>query len=372
MYMPSEIVRQPAFARRLLTAAVAACCVALAGAATASAATIPAAAASGAAASRQVHATDLSKLSITSASNGFSLDDQNGTPGAGSIIVTDSAPGYDESWNIGTPASDSSFTIVNATTGECIDAGLPLRQQPCDGRTTENWYFQPVTGSAQNAFMIRQEGTDNCLDLWYAAPYSDAWTDSYSCNGTAAQQWTLPASAYQAALTLAVDHAGTECASDSSTCSWTTASQSTPILLPKQCVSSVWYNATSAPVTWAFSITNTTGWSSTTGETLASEIDAGSNNVLQTKITVTVTGSVTNNLSQALGNTVTMPVPAGDYGWVSLSELATTVTGTWTFDTQGFPWTATDTITVPLTTDAAGGASVYVANTGSTFTSCSA
>jgi hypothetical protein len=77
-------------------------------------------------------------------------------------------------------------------------------------------------------------------------------------------------------------------------------------------------------------------------------------------------------MSQTLGNTVTIPVPAGEYGWVELAELATQVTGTWTFDVGGFPWTANDTVTVPLTTDSAGGASVYIAETNSTFTSCSA
>lgn len=317
--------------------------------------------------------TSLSQLTITSVSNGFSLDDQNGTPSAGSIIVTDSTPGYDENWHVGGIAADDSFTLVNNTTGLCIDAGLPLRQQTCDGRSTENWYFQPIAGST-TAFMIRQESSDNCLDLWYAAPYTDAWTDSYGCNGTAAQQWTLPTGDYQPALNMALQHAASVCSTDSATCGWTTTSQAPAAPLPKQCVSPVWYNNTSAPVTWAFTITNTTGWSDTAGFSAALAVSGGITQILQGKVTATgtITGSVTNSLTQALGSTVTMPVPAADYGWVSLSELATQVTGTWTFDTQGFPWTATDTVTVPLTTDSTGGASVYVANTGPAFTSCSA
>ncbi|MGW3078717.1 MULTISPECIES: hypothetical protein [unclassified Kitasatospora] len=55
---------------------------------------------------------------------------------------------------------------------------------------------------------------------------------------------------------------------------------------------------------------------------------------------------------------------------VTLSELATKATGTWTFDAQGFPWTADDTITVPLKYDANGGASIYSARTRPTFTNC--
>lgn len=59
--------------------------------------------------------TNLSDMTITSVSNGYSLDDQNGTAGAGSIIVTDTAPGYDEGRHLGEVAADDSFTIVNTS-----------------------------------------------------------------------------------------------------------------------------------------------------------------------------------------------------------------------------------------------------------------
>jgi len=370
--------RPAVFFRRMLTAVVAACCIAVGLAAG------PAAAAS----TPSSGIASLSGVSITSVSNSYSLDDQNGTTGAGSIIVTNPKPGYDESWTVGTLATDGSFPLVDDGTGLCIDAGLPLRQQPCDGRSTESWYFQPVTGST-TTFMIRQEGTDNCLDLLLGAWYPDAWTDSYGCNGSTAQQWTLPAAADQAAMNLALDHAASTCVSTASTCSWTTGSQTPAAPLPLQCVSPVWYNSTSAPVTYAFQLNNTTGWSDTIGGTIGTEFDltnaaeAGAGGpapvptfqntlTLENKITTSVSGSFTNSVSQTLGNTVTMPIPVGQYGWVALSELATQVTGNWTFDVDGFPWTATDTITVPLTTDAAGGTSIYVAKTSTTFNSCNA
>ena len=352
-------------ARRVLAAVLAACCLALGLAAA------PAFAAS----QKPQDTNPLSQLTITSVGNGYSLDDQNGTTGTGSIIVTDTSPGYDEDWHLGNVAADDAFTIVNNTTGLCIDAGLPNRQQNCDGRTTENWYFQPVAGSA-SAFMIRQEGTDNCLDVWYAATYSDAWTDNYSCNGTAAQQWTLPSGAYQSAYNMALEHASDTCTSNTSTCTWNATSQSAAAPLPTQCVSPVWYNDTSAPINWAFTINNTSGWSDalTIGGSLAIDPSAGIPGTLQAKVGATVTASntITYNVTQTLGNTVTIPVPAADYGWIELAELATQVTGTWTFDVGGFPWTASDTVTVPLTTDSTGGASVYVAKTATAFTSCDA
>jgi hypothetical protein len=365
--MATLTARRPASSWRMLAALLAACCVVLGIAAS------PATASPVTASAVRPADTSLSQMTVTSVSNGFSLDDQNGTMGAGSIIVTDSTPGYDENWHLGDIAADDSFTIVNNTTGLCIDAGLPLRQQNCDGRSTEDWYFQPVAGSS-STFMIRQEGSDNCLDLWYAAPYSDAWTDSYGCNGTAAQQWTLPTASDTSALNMAVTHAASVCESNSSTCTFNATSQSPAAPLPTQCISPIWYNDTSGPVNWAFAITDTTGWSDALAIGGNVQLSGAASVVIQGKVTGEITGTNTTtfNISQTLGNTVTIPVPAGQYGWIELAELAEQVTGTWTFDQGGFPWSAPDTVTVPLVNSSTGGASVYIAKTSSTFTSCSA
>jgi hypothetical protein len=353
--------------QRLIVAVLAVCCIML-GLAVTPALAAPA---------HSADATPLSQLTITSALNGFGLDDQNGTLGTGSIIVTNPSPGYAENWHLGVIGTDDDFTIVNSTTGLCIDGGFPDRQQNCDGRSTENWYFQPVNGSA-SAFLIRQEGAGNCLDVLFGATYSDAWTGSYGCNGNTNQRWTLPSAAYQPAYALAVNHAGHECQSNSSTCTFNATSQSPAAPLPKQCVSAIWYNSTSAAVTTTFSITNTSGWSDAiniTG-TVNGTINGGASSPVEAKVSGALTGTVANtftfNVSQTLGNTVSVPVPAGQYGWVELAELAVQVTGTWTFDIGGFPWTANDTVTVPLMTDSTGGASIYTANTSPAFTGCSA
>ena len=313
----------------------------------------------------------LSQLTLTSVSNGRNLDVQNGTTGAGPIVVTNSAPGYDEAWHINAGTTDS-FTIVNNTTSECIDAGTPLRVQPCDGRTSEQWYLEPVAGSTDNAFMIRQASGGNCLDLLLGENYNDAWTDSYGCNGTAAQQWTLPTAAYQAARDLAVNYAAGLCQANTATCSWNTASQTAAAPLPMVCVSPVWYNDTSAAVPWTFQLNTTTGWTDQLTTSVSTKLSAGTAQVLQTEVDATLTNAVTLNLTQLLGNSLVISVPVGDYGWVALSELATEVTGTWTFDAQGFAWTAQDTVTVPLTSDPTGGSSLYEAKTSAAFTSCSA
>lgn len=366
--------RSRRLAHRALGVLAAALCVALGAAAVpASAATTTSAATTGAhTAVAAADSTGLDQLTFQSAGNGRYLDDQNGTTGSGSIVVTNSAPGYDENWHIAAGADNSPFTIVNNATNECIDSGLPQRLQPCDGRSTEQWYLEPVANSAQHAFMIRQASGGNCLDVLLNAQYDDAWTDTYGCNGSAAQQWILPSAAYQAAWGLAVDYAAEQCESNTATCSWNATSQSPAAPLPISCVSPIWYNGTSAPVAWTFILNTTTGWADTLTTTLSTAFSGGQAGVLQVRVGTTLGNAVSMNLSQTLGNSLTIAVPVGYYGWVALSELATEVTGTWTFDAQGFAWTAQDTVTVPLTSDASGASSVYLARTSPTFTSCSA
>ncbi|MEV6399763.1 RICIN domain-containing protein [Streptomyces sp. NPDC051907] len=363
--MPS---RQTSVSRTVIAALGAAVCIALG--ITASPASAAPSTAAGATSTPAGAPPALGEIALTSASNGRNLDVQNGNTGNGVFIVTNSAPGHHQSWRVNSTGSDSSFTLVNNATGKCVDAGLPLRQQVCDGRASENWYFQPVTGAGQGVFMIRHKATNTCLDVVQNAQHNDAWTQNYRCNGTKAQQWVLPQTAREAAWNMAVDYAGARCAKDVSTCSWTKGSQAPAAPLPKVCVSPVWYNGTSAPVPWTFTLNTTTGWSSTIGFTLSSSLSGGAAPALQATVGTTVTGSVTMNLGQDLGNSLTVTVPQKQYGWVALSELATKVAGMWTFDAQGFAWSAQDTITVPLRNDDAGGASVYSAQTSEQFTGC--
>ncbi|MGI5479081.1 hypothetical protein [Streptomyces lavendofoliae] len=91
---------------------------------------------------------------------------------------------------------------------------------------------------------------------------------------------------------------------------------------------------------------------------------------VQTSVSLTVSGRISYDLRQDLGNSLLITVPSRHYGWVALSELATKVTGEWTFDANGFPWKVTDTVTVPLKSDHQGRSSIYLARTGPEFTSC--
>ncbi|MER7757067.1 RICIN domain-containing protein [Kitasatospora sp. NPDC097643] len=310
-------------------------------------------------------------LTLRSLSNGRQLDVQNGSMGDGAYIVTNSAPGYHQSWRLNVDPSDSSFTIVNNDTGKCIDLAAwftpALRQQTCAGQAGQRWFLQPVAGSA-DAFMIRHQGDNTCLDLLLGANYDDAWTDQYSCNGTVNQQWSTGFPA--AARNLAVDHAAKQCQKDASSCSWAVKSEAPAAPLPRVCVSAVWFNNTSGTVQQSFSVTNMSGWSNSIGVDMGTQISGGTPGVL----TGTVSSALHyNNVwqgSSTVNNSVSVSVPPQQYGWVTLAELARKVTGTWTFDAHGMPWTAEDTITVPLTSDPSGGATLYIANTSPTFTTC--
>ncbi|MFJ9446674.1 RICIN domain-containing protein [Kitasatospora sp. NPDC101235] len=311
-------------------------------------------------------------LTIKSLSNGRQLDVQNGNMSDGAYIVTNSAPGYHQSWRLSVNPADSSFAIVNNDTGKCIDLAFltpALRQQTCAGQASQRWYFQPAPGGG-DAFMIRHAGDNTCLDLLLGGQYDDAWTDQYGCNGTVNQQWSTGFPL--AARNLAVDHGAKQCQKDPSSCSWTTMSEAPAAPLPRTCASSVWFNNTSSAVQQSFSVTDDSGWSNSIGLDMTTSITSGApENVL----TATVSSALhyTNEWhgSRSVNNSVTVTVPPQEYGWVTLAKIARKVTGTWTFDAHGIPWTAEDTITVPLSSDPTAGATLYIANTSATFSSCS-
>ncbi|RSS72814.1 RICIN domain-containing protein [Streptomyces sp. WAC06614] len=306
-------------------------------------------------------------VTITSASNGRQLDVQNGSRGDGAYIVTNSAPGHSQSWSLSVNPADLTFAIVNDTTGKCIDVSWPaLRQQTCRGQDSQKWYFQPVSGS-RTVFLIRNASDNSCLDLIADAQYDDAWTGKSNCHAGANQRWTTTATA---AYELAVDHGAKACQKDTSTCSWAVKSEAPAAPLPKVCASAVWYNNSSSTVTQTFSVTRTTGWQSSLTSSLSADLAAGAAPALQTRVSSTLTFTNTWHGSTSVGDGIQVSVPEKQYGWVTLSVLARKVTGTWTFDARGLPWKAEDTVVVPVKDDPAGGATVYIANTSPTFTSC--
>ncbi|MFD8501117.1 RICIN domain-containing protein, partial [Amycolatopsis sp. NPDC059657] len=219
----------------------------------------------------------LIQVTLTSVGNGRLLDVPNGARDNGVAIVVNPAPGAATGWRVNTAAGVSSFTIVNNTTGKCADAPAAhyqVRQQPCDGRASEKWYFQPVSGSPQKAFMIRHESDNMCLTT-QIPPGTDNGVYTNDCDASKYQQWTIPADTYQVAWSAAVDYAAARCAKDHSNCSWSTTSQEKPKLLPSVCVSPVWFNGTTSSIPWTFSLNTSTGWKNTIGFNLQTQLTVG-------------------------------------------------------------------------------------------------
>ncbi|PNE40197.1 hypothetical protein [Streptomyces noursei] len=63
--------------------------------------------------------------------------------------------------------------------------------------------------------------------------------------------------------------------------------------------------------------------------------ESAQNRPVQASVSLPLSGQVTYDLKQDLGNSLVINVPSHQYGWVALSELATKVTGEWTFDVSG-------------------------------------
>ncbi|MEU9773578.1 RICIN domain-containing protein [Streptomyces sp. NPDC047968] len=349
---------------RLLAAVLAACGVVL-GLLAAPAAAAPHAEEAPAAAS--ACSPPLGCIPLTSVSNGRNLDVQNGSTGDGAFIVTNSAPGYHQSWTLRVDPVESTFAIANDATGKCITLGWPaLRQQTCRNQAGQKWYFQPVAGSHE-VFMIRNQSDGSCLDLVADAQYDDAWTGRSICHGRPNQRWSTIS---PAAFDLAVDRGARMCQKNPSSCSWSVQHEAPAAPLPTVCASPVWFNNTASTAHQTFSVTETTGWSSSIGTTLSSGLTAGTAPALQAAVGTQLTFTNLWQGSSSVGNGIQVSVPPSQYGWVTLSLLARQVTGTWTFDAQGFPWQAEDTVTVPVKDAPGGGATVYSANTAPEFTSC--
>ncbi|WP_269857219.1 RICIN domain-containing protein [Streptomyces sp. RPT161] len=292
--------------------------------------------------------------------NGRMLDVQNGTRDDGAIIVANNTPGYAQSWRL-ISLGHGEFQVANNTTGKCLYSTVPLRQQAC-GKPGEEWHFRPVTGKANTFTLVR---TDNnyCLDIILGASYSDAWTQPYGCNGTSAQEWSVPASKTPEAMKLAIEYYQNLCSTNTSTCTWTETSEGAPEALPREKASSVWYNDTSDTVHQVFTTIYHSGWSQSISAGVSTSV--GVSAPVQAMISSQLQSTTVYQSDDTTINGVMVTVPPKQYGWVDFATVAKKVTGTWTFDLGNFPWKADGTVTVPVVNSPAG-STMYIAHTGPT------
>ncbi|MFF7637626.1 hypothetical protein ACFZB9_31450 [Kitasatospora sp. NPDC008050] len=277
------------------------------------------------------------------------------------ISVTPDGTNY-TNWRLIKLSDPGTFDIASTSSGKCLYASQPAIQQSC-GKSGEEWHFRPVDGKPNTFGIVRRDdstGTEYCMDnrgglhLWGILAQPNA------CNGSASQEWTVPAANAAEARSLALDYYSDLCSKKTSTCSWTEKSEGQPEALPRQPASSVWYNDTADKVTQVFTTIYHSGWSQSFGVGLSSSI--GVSVPVQAMVSTQLQATTAYESDQSTINGIAVTVPTKNYGWVDFAAIGKKVTGTWTFDTDNQPWTTDATVTVPVINSTAG-STMYVAHT---------
>ncbi|MFF7498208.1 hypothetical protein ACFZBM_02060 [Streptomyces lavendulae] len=277
------------------------------------------------------------------------------------ISVTPDGTNY-TNWRLIRLGAPGTFNLANTSSGKCVYASQPAVQQSC-GKEGEQWHFRPVDGRPNSFGIVRRDdssGTEYCMDNRGGLHLWGILAQPNVCDGSASQQWTVPASKAAEARALALDYYADLCAKRTSTCSWTQRSEGQPEVLPRQPASSVWYNDTGGTMKQVFTTIYHSGWAQSFSVGLSSSV--GVSAPVQAMISNQLTATQTYQSDETTVNGIAVDVPAGNYGWVDFAAVGKKVTGTWTFDTDNQPWTTDATVTVPVVNSAAG-STMYVART---------
>ncbi|MER5733713.1 hypothetical protein ABT084_36190 [Streptomyces sp. NPDC002138] len=261
--------------------------------------------------------------------------------------------------------STGTFNIASTSSGKCVYASQPAVQQSC-GKDGEQWHFRPVDGKPNTFGIARRDdssGTEWCMDNRGGLHLWGILAQPNPCNGSAAQEWTVPAAKAAEARSLALDYYGDLCSKKTSTCSWTQKSEGRPEVLPRQPASSVWYNDTSASMKQIFTTIYHSGWAQSFSAGLSTSV--GVTTPVQAMISNQLTATQTYTSDESTINGIAVEVPSKSYAWVDFAAVGKKVTGTWTFNTDNQPWTTDATVTVPVINSAAG-STMYVAHTSAT------
>ncbi|MCA6096663.1 hypothetical protein LE181_31460 [Streptomyces sp. SCA3-4] len=280
------------------------------------------------------------------------------------ISVTPDGTNY-RNWRLIKLGAPGTFNIANTSSGKCIYATQPAVQQSC-GKDGEQWNFRPVDGKPNTFGIVRRDdrnGTEWCMDNRGGLHLWGILAQPNICNGSASQEWTVPASKAAEARQLALDFYANLCSKKTATCSWTQKSEGQPEVLPRKPASSVWYNDTSGSMKQVFTTVYHSGWAQSYSAGVSTSV--GVSTPVQAMISSQLTATQTYQSDETTVNGIAIDVPAKNYGWVDFAAVGKKVTGTWTFDTDNQPWTADATVTVPVINSAAG-STMYVARTSAT------
>ncbi|MFI9723170.1 hypothetical protein ACIHFE_26540 [Streptomyces sp. NPDC052396] len=277
------------------------------------------------------------------------------------ISVTPDGTNY-TNWRLIKLGAPGTFNIASTSSGKCIYASQPAIQQSC-GQDGEQWHFRPVDGKPNTFGIVRRDdssGTEYCMDNRGGLHLWGILAQPNGCDGSASQEWTIPASKAAEARSLALDYYSDLCSKKTSTCSWTQKSEGQPEVLPRQPASSVWYNDTSTTMKQIFTTIYHSGWAQSYSVGLASSV--GVSTPVQAMISSQLTATQTYISDESTINGIAVDVPPKNYAWVDFAAVGKKVTGTWTFDNDNQPWTTDATVTVPVINSSAG-STMYVTHT---------
>jgi Ricin-type beta-trefoil lectin domain-like len=130
---------------------------------------------------------------------GKCLDDTNWSRSPGTRLqLWACTGGSNQLWDQVSAGSDwggATYIYKNVYSGLCVDV---LGDSSTPGTSAVQWYCnandkaEKMYEDWQNwiwGFYMINDGTNNCLDDWYANASNGARADFYPCNGTVAQQW---------------------------------------------------------------------------------------------------------------------------------------------------------------------------------------
>ncbi|MFD7417632.1 ricin-type beta-trefoil lectin domain protein, partial [Kitasatospora purpeofusca] len=276
--------------------------------------------------------------------------------------------GEGTTWQLRPDRTDGTFGIVNRAFGKCLEvrgssdeAWNFVYAADCQVKPEQKWYFHPNGGG----FMIRAVSSGRCLAPWEGDLRAGYPIGATACGAVASQRWAFGWNTAPSPRDFALAYAAKKCEAAPTSCSWDMKSEAPAAPVPAECVSVPWYNNTSTPSTHTYSVLKTSGWSNELGSSFESAFESGSAASLISKVTVKLTVSFKTvwSGSESVNNQVTYSVPPGQYGWVTLNKIARRVTGVWTFSAAELPWTANDTVSVPIVHDPSGQSTVYALNT---------
>ncbi|MCX4682808.1 RICIN domain-containing protein [Kitasatospora purpeofusca] len=290
------------------------------------------------------------------------------------VVMADSATGPNRAWRLIVNWDNGTFQIENVSLGGCLSGFRPLFPSDptflanCGGDSLD-WYAHPTA----TGFMIRNAKYNVCLDAGevHIPGNSQVLSTMSGCTGSRAQSWGNVPYGREAnqprtggLRELALLYASKVCQSSPKKCSWDMEAESPAEMLPASCASVAWYNNGPKDLTHTFSLTSTKGWSHELGTEVELGMETGAISSMIAKVTVKVKTTFKKvwSGSQSVVNQMTGIVPPKHYGWVTLEIAVTRITGTWTFSLGDFPWTARDTVAMPVETAEDGRPTTYTFN----------